>query len=399
MSLSIDPEKCTACGQCTEVCPFEAIEVMEGLARSNEKCTLCGACVEECPEGAIRIEEAEGRGPAVDLSAYSGVWVFCEQRRGGLHSVGLELLGKGRDLANDLSTSLTAVLFGHGVADLAQKLIAHGADQVLLADDPTLAEFTDDAYGQVLAGLIAEQRPEIVLCGATALGRSFFPRVATTIGTGLTADCTGLSIEPTERLLLQTRPAFGGNIMATIITPNHRPQMATVRPKVMRQAKPDPQRQGQIVSVGLPGGFKALSQVVESIEETSQAARLAEAEIIVTGGRGLGEAKNFSLIAELADQLGGAVGATRGVVDQGWIPYAHQVGQTGRTVSPKLYVAVGVSGAVQHVVGMQSSDVIVAVNNDPQAPIFDVATYGLVGDLFEVVPAMIRELKAARGEA
>ena len=216
------------------------------------------------------------------------------------------------------------------------------------------------------------------------------------VGTGLTADCTELAIDPKNNQLLQTRPAFGGNIMATIVCPHHRPQMATVRPKVMRKPKPREDR-GEIVDLRLPQGVEALSRVVDSIEETSQSALLAEAEIIVTAGRGIQDPKNLDLIRDLAELLGGAVGATRGVVDSGWIPYAHQVGQTGRTVSPKLYVAIGVSGAVQHVVGMQSSQVIVAVNNDPEASIFDVATYGLVGDLFEVVPAMIQRLKSAQG--
>jgi len=402
MNLTIDPELCTGCGLCQETCPFEAVEVVDGLARVNEACTLCGACVEACPEEAITIPKKEAAAED-DLAAFRGVWVFCEQRHGTLHSVGLELLGKGRELAGELETELTAVIFGHSpdgdLEAMAGELMAHGADQVLLVDRPELALFTDDAYGQVLAGLIKERKPEIVLCGATALGRSFFPRVATTVGTGLTADCTELAVDPERKVLLQTRPAFGGNIMATIVCPAHRPQMATVRPKVMRKPSPRPGRQGRVTRIQANGGLERLTQVVESIEETSQAALLAEAEIIVTAGRGLQDPKNLVLVKDLAELLGGAVGATRGVVDSEWLPYAHQVGQTGRTVSPKLYIAVGVSGAVQHVVGMQSSQTIVAINNDPQAPIFDVATYGLVGDLFDIVPAMISRLKAGRGEA
>ena len=331
-----------------------------------------------------------------DTGDYKGVWVFCEQRRGQLHSVGLELLGKGRELADQLGNELVAVIFGHNLDGMTPDLVRHGADKVLSVSDPALEHFTDDVYGQVLSSLIKEKKPEIVLCGATALGRSFFPGVAAMVGTGLTADCTELAIDPKNNQLLQTRPAFGGNIMATIVCPHHRPQMATVRPKVMRKPKPREDR-GEIVDLRLPQGVEALSRVVDSIEETSQSALLAEAEIIVTAGRGIQDPKNLDLIRDLAELLGGAVGATRGVVDSGWIPYAHQVGQTGRTVSPKLYVAIGVSGAVQHVVGMQSSQVIVAVNNDPEASIFDVATYGLVGDLFEVVPAMIQRLKSAQG--
>ena len=396
MNLTIDPEICTGCGVCESSCAYEAIEVIDGLATVNDNCTLCGACAEACPEEAITLPQKKS-GPAADLSAYKGVWVFCEQRRGRLHSVGLELLGKGRELADQLGGELTAVLFGHRLDGLGAELLAHGADQVLSLSDPLLEHFTDDVYGQALAELIQARKPEIVLCGATALGRSFFPRVAAQVHTGLTADCTELAIDPESNYLLQTRPAFGGNIMATILCPDHRPQMATVRPKVMRKQKPLAQPKGEIVDLSLPGGVSALSRVVDSIEETSQSALLAEAEIIVAAGRGIQDPKNLGLIQDLAGLLGGAVGATRGVVDNGWLPYAHQVGQTGRTVAPKLYVAVGVSGAVQHLVGMQSSQVIVAINSDPQASIFDVATYGLVGDLFEIVPAMIQRLKTAQG--
>ncbi len=394
MILTIDPEICTGCGLCEESCPYEAIEVVNGLAAVNEACTLCGACVDACPEEAITMPEKTA-GPSLDRDSYKGVWVFCEQRHGQLHSVGLELLGKGRELADELKSSLVAVIFGRNLDGMIPELIGHGVDTVLSVSDPLLEYFTDDVYGQVLSSLIKERKPEIVLCGATALGRSFFPRVAAEVEAGLTADCTELTIDQENNNLLQTRPAFGGNIMATIVCPEHRPQMATVRPKVMRKPQPGQNGKGEIVDLGLPQGVEALSRVMDSIEETSQSALLAEAEIIVAAGRGIQEPKNLDLVRELADLLGGAVGATRGVVDAEWIPYAHQIGQTGRTVSPKLYLAIGVSGAVQHVVGMQSSQFIVAVNNDPGAPIFDVATYGLVGDLFEIVPAMIQRLKGS----
>jgi electron transfer flavoprotein alpha subunit len=291
-----------------------------------------------------------------------------------------------------------AALIGHPVSKAARSLIEYGADRVYVVDHPSLEGFTDDLYGECLTRLIQTYHPEIVLAGATSIGRSFIPKVATQVGTGLTADCTDLSIDLEKHLLLQTRPAFGGNIMATIICPQKRPQMATVRAKVMKKGEPEPGRPGEIISV--EWDWKEINpktRLLEIVEEITEKVRLAEADVIVTGGRGLQEEKNFGLIRELADLLDAAVGASRGAVDAGWISYAHQVGQTGKTVAPKLYIAIGVSGAVQHLVGMQSSDTIVAINSDPHAPIFDVASYGIVGDLFEIVPEMIRQLKSKRG--
>ncbi len=394
MALLIDLESCSGCGACEESCPFGAIELVDDRPVVGEACNLCGACVDVCPEGAISIETKEA--PAAPTDA-SGVWVFAERRQDGLHSVGLELLGRGRGLADDLGVKLTAVLLGHDgdLAADAAELIAFGADEVLVASDPALAEFSDDAYAQVVSRLIADRKPEIVLCGATAIGRSFFPRVAVQVGAGLTADCTGLDIDPEKRLLLQTRPAFGGNIMATIVSPHRRPQMSTVRPRVMKIAARDEGRSGQVIEVGDLDGLQVRTRLVEVVREVTDRVDLGSAEVIVTGGRGLGAAEGFGLIRKLAEALGGVVGASRGAVDNGWIDYAHQVGQTGKTVAPRLYVACGVSGAVQHLVGMQSSDVIVAVNTDAQAPIFSVATYGLVGDLHQIVPAMLQELGAA----
>jgi electron transfer flavoprotein alpha subunit len=366
----------------------------EGKATVNEQCTLCGACAEECPEGAIFVPSL---GKGQDTDGYGGVMIFAEQRLGKMAEVSYELLRKGRELADTLQVPLSAALIGKEVSSFSQGLIDQGADLVYTADHPALEGFTDDLYGDVLTRIIRTFKPEILLAGATSIGRSFIPKVATQIGTGLTADCTELSIDQEKRLLLQTRPAFGGNIMATIICPEKRPQMATVRPKVMKKGVPQPGRSGQVVPVEMD--WSKLSQktkLLEIVEEVSEKVRLAEADVIVAGGRGLQEEKNFALIRELADLLGAAVGASRGAVDSGWISYAHQVGQTGKTVAPKLYIAVGVSGAVQHMVGMQSSETIVAINNDPHAPIFDAATYGIVGDLFEIVPEMIRQLKSKR---
>jgi electron transfer flavoprotein alpha subunit len=395
--IRIDLDRCSGCESCLEVCPFSALEIRDGKPVVNDQCTLCGACAEACPEGAITLPERTSA--SSPETGYQGVMVFAEQRLGRLAEVVFELLHKGRELANTLEVSLTAALLGRNLAPLAAELAAQGADRIYTVDDPRMEGFTDEVYGEALTQIIRAVRPEILLAGATPVGRSFIPKVATQVGTGLTADCTELSIDPEKKHLLQTRPAFGGNIMATIICPLRRPQMATVRAKVMKRGAAAPGHPGEVVPFEMDWDRVAgKTRLLEIVEELTEKVRLAEADIIVAGGRGLQEGKNFALIRELADSLGGAVGASRGAVDSGWIPYAHQVGQTGKTVAPKVYLAIGVSGAVQHLVGMQSSETIVAVNSDPQAPIFDVATYGIVGNLFEVVPEMIRQLKAAAGQ-
>ncbi|RKY66456.1 MAG: electron transfer flavoprotein subunit alpha [Candidatus Latescibacterota bacterium] len=391
-------DKCTGCGLCVKKCPFGAIEIVEKVAVIDEsKCTLCKACVEACRSEAIALSpeaEAMQEKPSVDLNAYRGVWIFAEQRNGRLSSVAYELLGVGRTLSDDLDVALTAVLFGSGMEEAAGALVARGADRVLWVDEPELRTFHDDSYAQVFEELIREEKPEIVLAGATAVGRSFIPKVAAKLETGLTADCTELAIDREKRLLVQTRPAFGGNIMATILCPNRRPQMATVRHKVMQEAEAQEGRKGEIVRrKAKPESLLSRTSLIEFIEELEETINIVDADVIVSGGRGLGKPENFALIRELALVLEGAVGASRAAVDEGWIPYSHQVGQTGKTVSPKLYIACGISGAIQHLVGMRSSDVIVAINKDPEAPIFDVATFGIVGDLFEVVPALVRKLK------
>ncbi len=396
MSVRVISDKCSACETCVSACPFGAIEMRDGKAFITEACTMCGACVEVCEFKAIeKIDEAAG--PAADLSAYKGVWVFAEQHKGNVASVALELLGEGRKLADKRKTKLSAVLVGHNIRNKASDLIAHGADIVYAADDPALKDFNDDSYAAVLTMLARLHKPEIILAGATAIGRSFFPKVASSLYTGLTADCTALDIDSETGHLHQTRPAFGGNIMATIVTPNHRPQMATVRHKVMKPAPRDASRTGDIIEVKYAQSGDLRTRVINTIEDVGETVNICEADIIVSGGRGLGSAKNFELVAELAKTLGGAVAATRGAVDEGWIPYPHQVGQTGKTVCPKLYSACGISGAIQHVAGMQSSEVIVAINRDSDAPIFNVATYGIVGDVHEVVPLLIKKIREIRG--
>ena len=395
MKAVVDIKKCTICGVCEEVCPFAAITVGETDVEISDECTLCGMCVDTCEFGAISLPEV-GTGPGADLDKYGGVWVFAEWRGGSIHKVSYELLGAGRQLADKRGVSLSAVLLGHQLDErLANDLIAHGADTVYVADHPQLDRFTNEAYADVLVDLIRKKRPEILLAGATSIGRSFIPRVAASLKTGLTADCTELDISE-EGLLLQTRPAFGGNVMATIVCPHGRPQMATVRPKVMKPVKL-PEHQGHVAAVEIPEGiFRNRVEVLEVIPEQDQTAKLTEADIIVSGGRGLGKPENFAILEELAQLMKGAVGASRGAVEEGWIAPSHQVGQTGRTVAPTLYMAVGLSGAIQHVVGMQGSKIIVAVNKDPHAPIFDVATCGVVADLFEFMPAIIRKIKQER---
>lgn len=397
MKVTIDKEKCVACGACVDACSQGAITVADEIAQVDERCNLCGLCVDACAYEAISLPEI--RGPKTEgIQAYRGVWVAGEQHDGEVHPVTHELLGAGRKLADKLGVELAVVLMGQGLATARKELVGYGADRVYLVEDLALVPFTDEIHAKVLAELVQAKKPEILLAGATATGRSYIPRVAAALRTGLTADCTGLEIGD-DHLLYQTRPAFGGNVMATIICPNRRPQMATVRPRVMRKPAFDSGRQG-VVETFTPSPAALLSrvEVVTSVKDAQETTPLNEADVVVTGGRGLQKPDNFKLIRELALLINGAVGASRSVVDEGWMPYSHQVGQTGKTVSPKLYMACGVSGAIQHVVGMQGSEIIVAVNKDPYAPIFDVANYGVVADLFEFLPALIRKLKEERGE-
>ena len=392
MGIKIYLEKCTGCGVCTSVCPFGLLEVVGDKVQLKEGCTLCGACEEACPYEAIVIEAvAETPAPSDD---YRGVWVFVEQRGGKLKGVGCELLSKGRELADTLETELCAVCFGQGMGEM-DGLIAFGADKVYLVEDPVLADSQEDLYTQQLVELIQQHKPEIVLAGATSLGRSFVPRVAAVLKTGLTADCTGLEVDPEKRLLLQTRPTFGGNVMATIICQSRRPQMTTVRPKVFKKGKSDEGRQGQVVRVDFDKErITSRTKLLNFVDDITETIKIEEADVVIAGGRGLGTPDNFQLLGDLAGVMGGAVASSRPPVDEGWLPYLHQVGQTGKTVSPKLYMACGISGAVQHLAGMQTADVIVAINDDPNAPIFEVADYGIVGDLFKVVPMLIEKLKA-----
>ena len=395
MTIQIDAEKCTGCGSCEPVCPSGVIEVVDDIAQVKDGCNLCGACVEACSFDAIIIDTVEQE----VAEGHRGVWVFAEQRGGKLKTVSHELLSEGRKLADKLGTELGAVCLGHNVEGVEQ-LVSSGADKVFLVDDLSLADHPEDLYTSVLVDLIREHKPEILLAGATAMGRSFIPRVAAILQTGLTADCTGLDIDPESKLLLQTRPTFGGNVMATIVCQARRPQMATVRPHVFKRGQPDQQRRGEMIRVDFnQESVTSRTKLLDFVEDLTEKVKIDEAEIIVSGGRGLGSPENFQIVRELAEVLGAALGSSRPPVDDGWIPYSHQVGQTGKTVCPKLYIACGVSGAVQHLAGMQTADCIVAINEDPNAPIFEVATYGIVGDLFKVVPMLTAKLKNSRGQA
>ena len=392
--INIDLDKCVGCGACEVNCPFGAISLKDSKAVvDGEKCRFCGSCVDVCGMKAITMHKEEVKN-AVDKSLYKGVWVYAEQRHGEISSVVYELLNKGSELAKSLNVPLSAVLIGSNISAKAQDLIKRGADKVYVYDNPILAEFQDDPYSCILADLIKEEKPEIVLMGATNIGRSFASRVAAKIYTGLTADCTALEIDMQTRNLMQTRPAFGGNIMATILTPNHRPQMATVRHKVFKEAQVQEGRTGEVINKTINAQtIINRTKFLGFFKDETADINISDADIIVSGGRGLGNPEGFKLIKELADLLGGAVGASRAAVDSDWIAYSHQVGQTGRTVAPKIYIACGISGQIQHLVGMSSSDTIIAINKDKECPMVKSATYSLIGDLYEIIPAIIKELK------
>lgn len=343
----------------------------------------------------------------MSLEEYKGVFIFAEQVDNKISNIAYELLGKAKDLAKDLGTEVTAVLIGSGVKDLADSLAVYGADRVIVVDDPELKDYRTEPYAHALASVINEFKPEIMLVGATAIGRDLGPRVSARVATGLTADCTSLEIgnfplepvanqEQLHNQLLMTRPAFGGNTIATIACPYNRPQMATVRPGVMQKIAPIEGAKANVVEFN-PGftpdnKYVEILDIVKSVVDTVD---ISEAKILVSGGRGVGSAENFKLLDDLAEVLGGTVSCSRAVVDNGWKPKDLQVGQTGKTVRPNVYFAIGISGAIQHTAGMEESDIIIAINKDESAPIFDVADYGIVGDLNKIVPMLTAQLKAA----
>lgn len=331
----------------------------------------------------------------MSIADYKGVWVFAEQRNGELQKVALELVGKGKELANKLGEEVTAVLLGSGVEDIAKELVAYGADKVIYVDNPNLKHYTTDAYANVINELVASKKPEILLVGATFIGRDLGPRVSARLATGLTADCTGLDIDEEGKNLLMTRPAFGGNLMATIACTDHRPQMSTVRPGVFEKLQKDESRTGKIEKVNIEVKEDDIrTKIQDVVKSAKNIADIGEAKVLVSGGRGLGSPEGFNMLKELADLLGGTISASRAAVDNGWIDKAYQVGQTGKTVRPNLYIACGISGAIQHLAGMQDSDFIIAINKDDSAAIMKVADLAIVGDYTKVIPEMIAQIKA-----
>ena len=422
MAINIIKEKCIGCGQCFKSCPKDAFyfEPYDGnklgkVAAIGPSCDFCNQCLTSCKFGAIEEKKVEVQ---ADLGDYKHVWVFAEQRDGKLMNVALELIGEGRRLAKEISddTEVCAVLIGseEDIAPLADECFKYGAEKVYKIASPLLQHYTTDAYTYALKEAIDEYKPEIVLYGATHIGRDFAPRIAARCNTGLTADCTHLDVKVSKYIefakanttldtstldpndpstgIKQTRPAFGGNLMATIICPNTRPQMSTVRPGVMQKLERKPGATGEIVNVK-PAITKddihvTVKDVVKSAKELVS---LTDAKIICSGGRGLGGPEGFNLIKEFADKVGGVVGSSRAAVDAGWIDHSHQVGQTGTTVKPEIYFACGISGAIQHQAGMSGSKIIVAINKDPDCPMMEIADYGLVGDLYKIIPEIIAE--------
>ena len=334
------------------------------------------------------------------MSDARNVWVFIEVVRGKIKGVSLELLGQGRKMADDLGEKLVAIIPGNEIEDFAKMAIHYGADEAIVVDQKELKDYSTDGYTKAMCTLIKKYNPAVLLIGATNNGRDLGPRVSSRMQTGLTADCTELGVDSETRLVKWTRPAFGGNLMATILCPDHRPQIGTVRPGVFKKPEEDTGRKGEIIHETVEFGPDEIrTRIVEVITEAGGAdVNLEEAEIIVSGGRGVGGPEGFEVLKELADEIGAQIGASRAAVNSGWISSLHQVGQTGKSVGPKIYIACGISGAIQHVAGMSSSDVIIAINKDPDAPIFNIADYGIVGDLFEIIPELTKRIRSSKAE-
>ena len=391
--LKIDRSRCVGCGSCESICAQGAIACGgDGIAAvDRDRCVLCGLCVSACPAEAITIEKKDSAGP---VEEWRDVWVWTELTESGVHPCSMELLGKAGELADALGCEVAALVFGGEESEkYAPDLIAAGADRVLLVTGEPFRQADEEIYAGAAAQLIAEKKPEIVLYGATEFGRSFAPRVAACVHTGLTADCTVLEIDPETRLLRQTRPAFGGNLMATIVCAEHRPQMATVRPGVLPAPEPDTARQGTVERCAA-NVRPVRTEILSVVRGAAEGRSIADASVIVSAGRGIGSKKNLRLVKELAELLGGEYGVSRPLVNLGWGEYTHQIGQTGAAVSPKLLITCGISGAIQHLAGISGAETVIAINTDPDAPIFSRADYAVVGDCVEVLQELIRDLRS-----
>lgn len=388
--LSVEYGKCNLCKQCIEACPFNAIEIVDGKIQFTAACKVCKICVKRCPSQAIALSEVKK--PTVNKAEYSGVLVFAEQLEGAVHPVTFELIGKGKELAAKVGHQVNTVLVGHNVADQTQSILRYGVDNVYVYDHPALAHFRIEPYAAALEDCIRTYKPSVILIGATSIGRSLAPRISTRFRTGLTADCTILDMKENTDLV-QIRPAFGGNIMAQIVTPNHRPQMATVRYKVMTAPAEVTNPTGKVIHCSLSDEqLQSRIQVVQ-ITRKEQLESIVDAEVIVAGGRGIREEKDMKMLYDLAEALGGKVAVTRPLIEAGWGGYHQQIGLSGRSVRPRLIITVGISGSVQFVAGMKNAETIFAINQDPNASIFNVAHYGIVGDLYEIIPRLIEQVQ------
>jgi len=434
MTVAVDKTKCIGCGACVMECPVEALDLIDGLAVVDPgKCKDHGKCVLVCPTDALALPNQPSKAkealdpeagskfnlnepqpesvkdyaqdndkktirsqvtPVAGGDVWSGVWVIIEYTNGKIAPVSWELLGEGRKLADAIGCGLSGVITGHQIDSVIPEAFAYGAEKVYVIDHPILQDYRTEPYAEAITSLVKKYQPEIILMGATSMGRDVFPAIATKLQTGLTADCTVLGIDPETKLLQQTRPAFGGNIMATILCRTSRPQMSTVRPRVMAMPERVDGREGELIREEFAANESDFrTKIIEFINADAKNAFLDKAEIIVAVGLGLAAKRNLALAEELADVLGATIAGSRGAVEAGWLTHEQQVGQSGVTVRPKVYIAIGISGAIQHLVGMETSDFIIAINNDPEASILKVANYGIVGDLFQVVPALTAEFK------